>query len=177
METVAHSTSALAEESLSASIAASPFLDRRPLTVHAKDSIAGTLSGLLGCNAWGAVVLDDKESFLGLCTLRSLADLALLVSAEGTRLSPTLDYHREDVPALAARLATKGNMQVGEAIDPAVPVLRGSQSVPQALATLIRLPPIAVVIDADKAPLGILTLDRALRTLHQRSGLAAHRPA
>ena len=176
MKTLAHSIPVPAQDSVAASVAESPFLDRQPFTVRATDSVAGTLSGMMACNAWGAVVFDDKGGYLGLCTLRSIADLALLVSSEGSQLPPSLNYHREDVSALAARLAAKGDMPVGEAIDPAVPVLRGSQSVPQALATLIRLPPVAVVID-DKAPLGVITLDRALRTLHLHSGFAARHPA
>jgi CBS domain-containing protein len=176
MKTPANSTSPPAQESVAANVASSPLLDRKPLTVRATDSIAGTLSGILGCNAWCAVVLDDKGGYLGLCTLRSLADLALLVSAEGTRMPSTLDYHREGVSALAARLAAKGDMPVAEAIDPAVPVLRGSQSVSHALATLVRLPPVAIVID-DKTPLGVLTLDRALRTLQLRGGFADRHPA
>jgi len=176
MKTLVHSTAMPAYEQAAATVAESPLLDPRPLVVRVQDSVAGVLSAMLGCNAWSALVLDDKGGYIGLCTLRSLADLALAVSAEGTRLPPALDYHREDVSDLAARLATKAGGPIGAAIDPAVPVLRGAQSVPQALATLIRLPPVAVVMD-EGAPLGVITLDRALRMLHQRSGIAAHHPA
>ena len=178
MRSLARPAAAFADDTTAADIASSPLLERRPLAARPQDSVARALSSLLSCNAFGAVVLDAQGAYLGMCTLRSLADLALLVSARGARLAPQLDYHREGVDAIAARLAANGDGLVADRLDDAVPILRGSQSLPQALATLIRQPPVAAVVDeAGRAMLGVITLERAMRTLHARSGFAAHHPA
>jgi hypothetical protein len=113
-----------------------------------------------------------------MCTFRSLADLALLVSAESTPHGPAFDYHHEDTGALAARFAAKADTPVVRVLDHAVPVVRGMQSLPQALALLIRRAPILAVLDAhDESLLGVVTLERALRLLHGQSGIAARHPA
>jgi CBS domain protein len=176
MKSLARPAVALADDASSPDIASSPLLERHPLAARPQDSVATVLSAILAERVFGVVVLDDRSGYLGMCTLRSLADLALLVSADSARPAPRLDYHREGVGAMAARLAGKGDIPVARQLDAAVPVLRGAQSVPQALATLIRRPPIAAVVAPDGAVLGLLTLESAMRALHARSGFAA-RPA
>lgn len=178
MKSLARSATAFAGDAALPDIASSPLLERRPLAVRPQDSVARALSSILSSNAFAAVVLDARGGYLGLCTLRSLADLALLVSARSARPAPRLDYHREGIEAMALRLASKGDVAVVDQLDEAVPVLQGSQSVPEALATLIRQPPVAAVLDGPGGTLlGLLTLERAMRALHARSGFAAHHPA
>jgi hypothetical protein len=178
MDILARSTAALAQETAAHDIAASPLLDRRPLILRADDDAARALSTLLARNAWGAAVLDKTNRYLGLCTLRSLGDLALLVSADSTPYLPSLDYHREDVGAMVSRLASRADTPVSSLLDRTVPVVYGTQSAPQALSVLIRRPPILAVLDEhDRSLLGVVTLDRGLRLLHSRSGIAAQHPA
>lgn len=177
MDILAQSASALAQDAVAAGIASSPLLDRRPLVLRANDTAARAVSTLLARNAWGAAVLDDSNRYLGLCTLRSLGDLALLVSADSSPYLPALDYHREDLGAMAERFAIKAEAPVSSLLDRAVPVVSGAQSLPQALALLVRRPPILAVLDEhDRSLLGIVTLDRGLRLLHGRSGIAAQQP-
>jgi hypothetical protein len=178
MNILAQSAPALAHGAAASDVASSPLLDRRPLTLRAEDDAAHAVSALLVNNGWGAAVLDTDSRYLGMCTLRSLADLALLVSVDSTPHAPAFDYHHEDIGALAARFAAKVDTPVTRALDRGVPMVRGTQSLPQVLALLIRRAPILAVLDErDESLLGVVTLERALRLLHVRSGIAAHRPA
>ena len=178
MDILAQSAPVAAQGAVAGAIATSPLLDRRPLTLRAEDGAAHALSTLLARNAWGAAMLDREGRYLGMCTLRSLADLALLVSADSSPHGPAFDYHREDIDAIAARFAAKADLPVAGLLDRSVPVVSGTQSLPQALALLIRRPPILAVVDQhDNELLGVVTLERGLRALHGRSGIAAHHPA
>lgn len=178
MELDAEAVRTSSSDDTSICVGSSSILDREPVCVEAGDGAARVLDRLLEKGSWGAAVLDDHGRYLGACTLRRIADLALLVSAESSRFIQSFAYHREGADGLAARLGSKTDIPAAQLLDPTVPVLRGSQSLPQALVLLVRQAPMAAVLDdLDGRLLGVVTLESALQALHARSGLAAHQPA
>ncbi len=173
MELVADLAESASRDDVPASVGASPILNCRPVCVRADDRAGQVLATLLDKRLWGAPVLDERGRYVGACSLRRIADLCLLVSAETSRFIQSLDYHREGVDELAAQLGSKAHMPAAHLLDPEIPTMRGSQSLPQALVLLIRRAPFVVVLDeSDDRLAGVITLDQALRVVQARSGAA-----
>jgi CBS domain-containing protein len=171
MDLVADSAESMSRSEAPACVGSSPILNRRPVCVHADDPAGQVLATLLDNGVWGAPVLDERGRYVGACSLRRIADLCLLVSAETSRFIQSLDYHRESADELAAQLGSKVGMPVAHLLDPEVPTMRSSQSLPQALVLLIRRAPLVVVLDdLDDRLAGVIALDEALRAIQARSG-------
>jgi CBS domain-containing protein len=178
MELVAGSTENVSRNEWPPCVGDSPLLNRRPVCVRADDKVGQVLATLLDSRMWGAPVIDEHRRYVGTCTLRRIADLCLLVSAETSRLIQSFDYHREDAEGLAARLGSKASMPAAHVLDPEIPTMRASQSLPQALVLLIRRAPFVVVLDEPDGRLaGVITLEQALRAIQARSGAAFSPPA
>ena len=76
-------------------IGASALVDRAPLQFAERDPADHALASLLAVGAWGAPVLDRRGRYLGACTLRRFADLALPVSAADADAVQSLNFLRE----------------------------------------------------------------------------------
>lgn len=157
-----------ADETISASIGASPFVDRRPICLRAEDVLGDVLERLVESRASGAPVLDGGGRYIGACTLRRLVNLCLVISADTGRWPQSFAFLREDMADIRDRLKSHDRTRVADALDPDVPAVKASASLPHALALLYRSAPfLSVLDDCSGGLVGIVTLDSAFSALHQ----------
>jgi CBS domain-containing protein len=144
-----------------------PFFERDPMVVHPATSVGEAVAALLDRGLPGAPIVDDRGTYTGACTLRHLVARGLIVDATGAASGvQSLAYFNEDLSRMRRRFIDRADAPISSALDPSVPIVDTTCSLPQALLLLHRNAPFLAVLEGSDGSLaGIVTLQGALRAL------------
>jgi CBS domain-containing protein len=144
-----------------------PFVERSPMIVRPGTTVADAVAALLASGLPGAPVVDDHGVYTGGCTLRHLIGRGLIVDATGAASGvQSLAYFNEDLSRIRSRFRDRADAPISSALDPSVPIVDTTCSLPQALLLLHRNAPFLAVLEGSDGSLaGIVTAQGALRAL------------
>jgi CBS domain-containing protein len=144
-----------------------PFFDRDPLILRPVTLVRDAAAALIERRLPGAPVVDDRGAYTGACTLRHLLGRGLIVEAAGAASGvQSLAYVNEDLSRIRTRFLDRADAPISSALDPSVPIVDTTCSLPQALLLLHRNAPFLAVLDeGDGSLAGIVTPQGALRAM------------
>ncbi|MGQ0676499.1 MAG: CBS domain-containing protein, partial [Rhodospirillales bacterium] len=115
---------------------------------------------------WGVPVADGGGKYLGMVTLRRLADCGLGGSAAALTTVPTLRFMRNGIASARSHFQEIAHRGASEFLDPDVQALDEPVSVPQALMLAFRGQLAAPIVRRqDGRLIGVLRLDDLLRAI------------
>jgi CBS domain-containing protein len=145
---------------------ADEVIDRVPATLRRDATLREAAEALIQRNAWGIPVLEDGGDYLGVCSVRSVAERCLPVRPDSLAPGAGLGYLRHDLEELRERLSREAGRPVADLLDLGVPAVRQSTSLPQLLLVLGRRAPLVPILaDDGRRLVGVATWERAMRAL------------
>jgi hypothetical protein len=143
--------------------AVAALIDRGGHAIRDTEPLSAAIERLLGRGTWGVPVIGADDTYRGCCTFRSVASLCLLINGETAALMPSLGFLRDDFDRIRERLGSSLTMPVGQAIDPFVPTINVSATLPEIFFHFYRGQPLLPVIEEETRRLvGVITCQRAL---------------
>jgi hypothetical protein len=144
--------------------AVSALIERDSHAVRDTAPLSLVIERLLGDSAAGVPVIGPDGTYRGCCTMRSIASLCLLINGETAALMPSLGFLRDDMERVRDRLASSLAMAAGQAVDPFVPMLHPTATLPEIFFHFYRGHTLLPVVEVDTPRLiGVITAQRALR--------------
>lgn len=107
------------------------LIERNPRTIAETAPLSAALDGLLNGQPWGVCVVGTDGKYRGTCTLRSISSLGLLINGETAALMPSLGFLRDDLERIRQRLRSSLTNPALEAIDPFVPTIPPTATLPE----------------------------------------------
>lgn len=145
---------------------AGALIDRAPVSARPDDRLGPVAWHMLREGLWGVPIVDADNVYVGMVTLRGLADCCL-GAAGGAMLSvPTLRFMRNGLISAREQFKRKADRPVAEFMDTEIRALDEPVSVPEAMMLAYRGQLIAPVVrERDKRLMGVLRLDDLLRAV------------
>lgn len=144
--------------------AVAALIERRGHAIHETDALSLAVERLLGDAAAGVPVISRDGAYRGCCTLRSVASLCLLINGETAALMPSLGFLQDDMARIRERLRAASVMPAGQAIDPFVPMIAPSATLPEIFFHFYRGHALLPVVENETRRLiGVITAQRALQ--------------
>ncbi|MBI3710784.1 MAG: CBS domain-containing protein [Proteobacteria bacterium] len=142
------------------------IIERAPVVLTRDRSAADAAARMLDSGQWGIPVVDEDRRYLGMCTVRSLLDRALILSAETLAAMPRVTFLRDDFARIRKRLGALDAQSALSFLDDEVPTLSSTASLTEGLLALCAGNPVLPVIDAggDRF-VGLVTWERVVRSM------------
>ena len=145
--------------------AVSSLIERSPTTVLDTEPLSAAVDRLLGGASTGVPVVDAGGHYRGMCTLRSVSSLGLLLNGETAALMPSLAFLRDDMERIRQRLEPSLLTPAVQASDPFVPALLPSTTLPEIFFQFYRGHPLLPIVDGESRRfIGVISCEQALRT-------------
>lgn len=146
--------------------AVATLIERGGHALRDTDPLSVAVDRLLDGAAWGVPLVGTDGTYRGCCTVRSVASLCLLINGETAALMPSLGFLRDDLPRIRDRLASSLTMPAAQAIDPFVPTIPASATLPEIFFHFYRGHSLLPVIEEETRRLiGVITSQQALRAV------------
>ena len=146
------------------------LIDRAPWTLRADLPLGAVVAELLERQRLSVPIVRADGSFVGMCTVSSIASRCMSVPGEVMALMPTLAFLGDDIGRMRERLRPSLDQPAAAFFDPAVPTLEEPISLAGALLALYRGHPAIPVIDRSTGRLaGTIDWTRIIGAAHARS--------
>ena len=145
---------------------AGALIDRAPVTARPDDRLGPVAEHMLRNGLWGVPIVDAGSVYVGMFTLRGLADSCLGSSGAAMLSVPTLRFMRNGLISARERFQEKADHPIAEFLDPEVRALDEPVSIPEAVMLAYRGQTVAPVVrERDRRLIGVLRLDDLLRAI------------
>lgn len=149
--------------------AVAALIERNPPTILDSEPLSAALDQLLGGATTGVPVVDAAGRYQGMCTLRSVSSLGLLLNGETAALIPSLAFLRDDMDRIQQRMESSLATPAVQASDPFVPTLLPSATLPEVFFQFYRGHSLLPVADGESRRfMGVISCERTLRTALRR---------
>lgn len=150
--------------------AVSSLIDRNAQTIVDTEALAAAVDRLLAGAAGGVPVVDAGGRYRGMCTFRSVSSLGLLLNGETAALMPSLGFLRDDLERIRQRMESSLAMPAVQAIDPFVPTLLPSATLPEIFFQFYRGHFLLPVVDGEtRRFMGAISCERVLGAALRRT--------
>jgi hypothetical protein len=139
------------------------LIERGVHTMPDSEPLSAAVERLLSDSPWGVALVDRGGIYRGCCTIRSISTLCLLINGETAALLSTLRFLSDDMGRIRERIGAAMPMPCSSAIDPFVPTIARSASLPEVYFHFYRGQTLLPVVEADDGRLvGVISCERAV---------------